>query len=202
MKIRNVIFFALFYIFSIANVSAAVITGINESTESLFTGGIEVGGTGIGWSRANEYFGYVYNGEYSSPQDLFFRPETQFANVVDSSVWSQYYDTYDGFTSHSEIKNAAQYTYTSQDIMFAGKNTDWYRGILLTKQGTNYLAIDPLEIFINNQGDYVLRYQYWYGTNGETDLSIVSAPEPSVLLLFIVGLVVLANRRFKLSKVI
>lgn len=201
MKIRNVLLSTLFYICSATQVAAAVITGINVATESIFTDGIEIGGTGIGWSRANEQFGYLQNGEFSSDPGTFFRPETQYANVVDSSVWFQFYDTYDGFDNHGDIKNAAQYAYSSQSIMFAAKNTPWYRGILLAKQGGNYLAIDPLEIFINDLGLYTLKYQYWYGTNGETDLSVVSAPEPSILLLFVIGFMLLSVSRVKMAKV-
>ena len=201
MKIKFFIFLALFYVCSAINVSATVITGINESTEGLFSGGIEVNNTGIGWTPANLYFGYLYNGKYSDPLDLFFRPETQFANVVNSSVWFQPYDTYDGFTSNSEIEDATQYTYSSRDIMFAGKNTDWYRGILLAKQGDNYLAIDPLEIYINDLGLYTLKYEYWYGTDGETNLSsVVSVPEPNIILPFVICLMVLVRRRFKTQK--
>lgn len=202
MKIRTFIVFALFYVCSTTNVSAAVITGINESTEELVSDGIEVDETGMGWSRANFEFGYLYNGEYSNPSDGFFRTETQFANVVDSSVWFQHYDTYNGFSSNLEIKDATQYTYSSQNIMFAVTGSDWYRGIILAKQGDNYLAIDPLEIYINDLGLYTLKYQYWYGTHGETDLSSVSAPEPSILLLFVIGLMVLVRRQVKISKII
>lgn len=202
MKIRSFIFLALFYVCSVANVSATVITGINESTSGLFSGGVEVDNTGIGWTEANLYFGYFYNGKISDPSDIFFRPETQFANVVDSSVWVQPYDTYDGFTSNNEIKDATQYTYSSQNIMFAEKGTDWYRGILLAKQGDNYLAIDPIDIYINSLGRYTLKYQYWYGTDGETNLSsTISVPEPSILLLFVIGLVVLLSRRIKIQRI-
>lgn len=202
MKIRTFIVFVLFYVCCTTNVSAAIITGINESTEGVSSGGIEVDETGIGWTLANFEFGYLYNGEYSDPSDGFFRTETQFANVVDSSVWFQPYDTYDGFTSNLEIKDATQYTYSSQDIMFAVKGSEWYRGIILAKQGDNYLAIDPLEIYINDLGLYTLKYQYWYGTRGETDLSSVSVPEPSTLVLFVIGLLVLVRRQIKISKII
>src|SRR3954467_10913697 len=106
MKIKSSILFALFYVGFATNVSAPVITGINDSHEGITSGGVEVDGACIGWSPANLYFGYLYNGKYSDPLDLFFRPETQFANVVNSSVWFQPYDTYDGFTSNNEIKDA------------------------------------------------------------------------------------------------
>jgi PEP-CTERM motif len=204
MKIKTFIFLVLSCFFSTTNVSAGVITGINESTSALFTGGIEVNEFGIGWTEANAYFGYVYNGQYSGGLDMFFRPETQFANVVDSSVWFQLYDTYNGFTSNSEIKDASQYAYSSQNIMFADKNSPWYRGILLAKQGDNYLAIDPLDVYKNELGNYVLKYEYWYGTDGETDLSLVaSVPEPSILLLLAISLFgLLAIRRTKMQKIV
>jgi hypothetical protein len=203
MRIKSFIFLVLTYICSVTNVSATVITGINESTSALFTGGIEVGDIGIGWTEANEFFGYVYNGQFSDPLTDFFRPETQFANVVvGDSEWPQLMETYNGFTSISEITDASQYTYFSQDIMFADKDSPWYRGILLAKQGNNYLAIDPLDVFINALGDYTLKYEYWYGTEGETDLSMVSVPEPSAFLLFIIALFgLLIIRRIKAQKI-
>jgi hypothetical protein len=82
--------------------------------------------------------------------------------------------------------------------MFAKKDSFWYRGIILAKQNGNYLALDPIDIYINDLGQYTLKYQYWYGTDGETNLSVV--PEPGNLLLFIIGLVVLAGRHLRLSK--
>lgn len=197
-EFRFFCFLVLFNVFTAANVSASVITGINESSEGLFSGGIEIDNAAVSWTRANLSFGYLYNGEYSFPLGAFFRPETKFANVVDSSVWFQVYDTYEGFNDISEIGDAGQYTYTSQNIMFAAKNTPWYRGIILAQQGGNYLAIDPLEITLSNLGVYSLKYQYWYGTDGETNLSSpVSVPEPNILLPFMLSLVVLGMRRVK-----
>jgi hypothetical protein len=104
--------------------------------------------------------------------------------VVDSSVWYQNYDTYIGFDRIQDIGDASAYQFTSQDIMFADKQSRWYRGILLAKQGDKYLAIGPLDIFVDNQGISKLKYQYWYGTAGETDFSsFMSVPEPATVLL-------------------
>ena len=203
MKIKSFVLLAFFYVCSVANVSATVITGTNESTEGFLSGGVEVDDVSVGWTAANSYFGYFYNGAFTGSLVDFFRLETKFANVVDSSVWYQPYDTYNGLGSINEITDATQYTYSSQNLMFASKDTDWYRGILLAKQGDNYLAIDPLEIYINDLGQYTLKYQYWYGTDGETNLSSnVSVPEPSALLLFATGLVLLVSRRIKISNIV
>lgn len=172
--------------------------GIAESEQGVFSNGIGIGSIRISWTRANESFGYFSNGEYDQSPGTFFHPETRYANVVDSSVWFQNYDTYDDFDSVSDIGDATAYPFTSQDIMFTDKVSRSHRGILLAVQNDIYLAIDPLDIYVDNAGKYILRYQYWYGGPGDADFSNAGkVPAPSALALFsaLLSILLLAGRR-------
>jgi hypothetical protein len=58
VKCRALILAIFIIVFSISNASATFITGIAESERGWISKGIELGDVRIGFSQANDYFGY------------------------------------------------------------------------------------------------------------------------------------------------
>lgn len=128
---------------------------------------LDLGFVKVPWSKANNYFGYIYEIDGLS-----------FGKVEEGvGEWGKCrgYKTYEGFSDVSVIDDNSSLSFTQENMIVfsvgASENSDIdSRGVLVFKYNDLFGAIDFIKIENNT-----LTYKYWYNTSGTCSFS--DAPE-------------------------